>query len=319
MSTKHSSPCVDGFIQRGYHDGMSKFLLAIGAILLGFACSRAADASKPTAPSGARRIVCGNAAAAEFVCRLVAPERVVGIPEQADDYVSIDLKSGGFERATRFPRYVTEIVLALAPDLVVTHEWQSADTTSILRSQGIPVIVLKSATSYADIRATLADLGTRFGTEARAAEIVRGLDARVETLRSTGGKRAGLRALVYSNDGTGGSTAGANTTPDTMIHLAGMRNAAAEAGLAGHVPLDFERLLAIDPDVLIVSKLSRGDGGSPTRAVIESSPALATLRAKKLGRIVEISAALMAADSPPIVDGAEQVAAEVDRLLAEPR
>jgi ABC-type Fe3+-hydroxamate transport system substrate-binding protein len=104
-----------------------------------------------------------------------------------------------------------------------------------------------------------------------------------------------------------------------MIRLAGMKNAAAEAGLTGHVPLDFERLLSIDPDVLIVSKLSRGDGGSPTRAVIEASPLLATLRARKLGRIVEMSALLMAADSPPIVDGAEWVAAEVDRLLAEPR
>jgi iron complex transport system substrate-binding protein len=263
--------------------------------------------------------VCANAAATEFVCRLVSPDRVVGIPEQADDYVSLDLRSGGFERIPRFSRYATETLLALGPDLVVTHEWQSIDTTNILRSQGVQVIVLKSATSYADIRATLTDLGERFAAGPRAARIVQELDARVEALRASGGARAGLRALVYTNDGTGGSTAGAGTTPDTIIRLAGLKNAAAEAGLSGHVTLDFERLLAIDPDVLIVSKLARGDGGSPTRSVVESSPALATLRARRLGRIVEVSAALMAADSPPIVDGAEFVARAVDSLLREPR
>jgi iron complex transport system substrate-binding protein len=319
MSTKHPPPGFDGSTARRCAGGVSRFLFALGLLFLGSACSRSADASKPVSTSSAKRIVCGNAAATEFVCRLVPPERVVAFPEQADDYVSIDLKSGGFERVTRFSRYVTETLLALTPDLVVTHEWQSADTTRILRSQGIQVIVLKSATSYDDIRRTLTDLGERLGEQARAAALVSALDDRVAALRAKPGRRAGLRALIYTNDGTGGTTAGANTTPDTIIQLAGLKNAAAEAGLTGHVTLEFERLLAIDPDVLIVSKLSRGDGGSPTRAVLEASPALANLRALKQGRIVEISAALMAADSPPIVDGAEQVAAEVDRLLEKPR
>ncbi|MDZ4773813.1 MAG: ABC transporter substrate-binding protein [Planctomycetota bacterium] len=298
---------------------MSKFWFVFAASLLILSCSHESTPGSALGGVEARRIVCGNAAAAEFVCRLVAPERVVGLPEQADDYVSINLKTGGFERATRFSRYVTEALIALGPDLVVTHEWQNADTTNILRSQGIRTIVLKSATSYEDIRATLVDLGTQLGATARANEIANDLDTRIEKLRSTAGTRSTLRALIYTNDGTGGSTAGANTTADTMIRLSGMKNAAADAGLISHVTLDFERLLAIDPDVIIVSKLSRGDGGSPTRVVLESSSALASLRARKLGRIVEISAVLMSADSPPLVDAAELVASAVDSLLAEKR
>lgn len=298
---------------------MSRLCIAIVVLMLSLSCSRESAGASAPSPSTARRIVCGNAAATEFVCRLVEPERVAAFPEQADDYVSIDLKAGGFERVPRFSRYVTETLLALAPDLVVTHEWQSADTTSVLRSQGVHVIVLKSATSYEEIRTTLTDLGRQLGAEERAAAIVSELDSRVAALGVSARKRAGLRALVYTNDGTGGSTAGAKTTPDTIIKLAGMKNAAAEAGLTGHVTLDFERLLALDPDVLIVSKLSRGDGGSPTRAVVESSPALANLRARKLGQIVEISAAMMAADSPPIIDAAELVVLDVDELLNEPR
>lgn len=271
----------------------------------------------PSAPGGARRIVCGNAAATEFVCRLVEADRVAGLPEQADGWGSLDLRVDGFERVPRFAHYTSEPVLVLAPDLVVTHEWQNADTTRLLRARGIEIVVLKSATSYADIRETMTSLGARLHVEARAQQIVQALDARVKVLADGAAVRRARTAMVYSNDGTGGSTAGANTTPDTMIRLAGLRNAAADAGLVGHATIDFERLLAIDPDFLIVSSPARGEGGSPTKSVVESSSALARLRARRPGHIVVLTPALMSADSPPLVDAAELLAREVDRVLAQ--
>lgn len=268
------------------------------------------------APSDPQRIVCANTAAAEFVCRLVAPERIVGLPEQVDDYSGLDLKSGGFEQVPRFARYAAESVLVLKPDLVVTHEWQSADTTNVLRSQGIEVLVMKSATSFEDIRATLTSLGARVGATPKATAITHDLDLRVARLRAGAAARASLTAMVYANSGSGGTTAGMHTTPDTMIVLAGLTNAAARAGLDGHVSLDFERLLAIDPDFLIVAAPARGEAGSPTEAIVESTRALAGLKARKHGRIVVLPAALMSADSPPIVDAAELLARAVDGAIA---
>lgn len=264
----------------------------------------------------AQRIVCANTASSEFVCRLVAPERIAAIPEQTEAYSTLDLRSHGFEKIARFPRYVAEAVLQLKPDLVLTHEWQNSQTTSVLRAQGIDVVVLKSAQSYEDIRGTLVDLGKRLECEADAAKVVADLDARVERLRASASSRSTLSAMVYSNDGTGGSTAGARTTADTLIRLAGLKNAAADAGLVDHVSIDFERLIAIDPDVLVVSAPARGEGGSATKSVVESSPALAGLKAVKSKRIVVLPASLISADSPPLVDGAELLAREVDRLLA---
>jgi iron complex transport system substrate-binding protein len=259
--------------------------------------------------------VCGNTAAAEFVCLLVGPERLAGLPEQIDDYGSFDAKAGGYERVPRFARYVAERLIVLKPDLVVTHEWQSADTTSVLRSSGIDVIVMKSARSYADVREALLDMGKRLGEPERADALARGLDARVDKLREGSTLRSKVTAMAYSNDGTGGTTAGSRTTNDTMITLAGMRNAAAEAGIVDHVQLDFERLLDIDPDFLIVAAMARGESGSATKSVVESSPALARLKARAPGHIIVIPAALMSADSPPLVDAAELVAREVDRVL----
>ena len=294
-------------------------LAAIASSVALLACGP--DASSPPAPAAtsgahARRIVCGNAAATEFVCRLVDADRLAGLPDQADGWGSLDLRSHGFEKVPRFAHYTAEPVLGLAPDLVVTHAWQNADTTHVLRGRGIDVEVLVSATSYDDIRATMTSLGRRLGAEERAAAAVAELDARVKALRDGAQPRSAIRVLVYANNGTGGSTAGANTTPDTMLRLSGVRNAAADAGLVGHVNLDFERLIAIDPDFLLVSSPARGEGGSPTQAVVESSAALANLRARRPGRILVISPAWMSADSPPLVDAAEFVAREVDRVLA---
>jgi iron complex transport system substrate-binding protein len=122
--------------------------------------------------------------------------------------------------------------------------------------------------------------------------------------------------LVYANTGTGGWSPGARTTSDTMIRLAGMINAAAEAGLERHAKVDFERFLAIDPDVIVVNELATGEE-SATRGVVASAPALAGLRAVQDDRILVLPPDLMAADSPLIVAAAERLAAEVDRMVAD--
>jgi iron complex transport system substrate-binding protein len=267
----------------------------------------------------ARRIVAGNTAAAEFLAFLLGDEgarRIAAVPEQVDAYSNVDFRRAPWSAPARFARYAPEALIALHPDLVVTHEWQSRDTTQILRGQGIPVIVLASARSYEDVRATIGTLGRALGVEARANDVLAGLDRRVEKLRQGASARKGLRALEYSNSGTGGMTAGSDTTVETMIVLAGMRNAAGEAGLKSHVPLDLERLVSIDPDVIVVGAPARDEIGSPTKSVLEKTPALAGLSAVKNGRIAVLPSALLSSDSPCLVDAAEKLAAEVDALLA---
>lgn len=290
-------------------------VLGVALVAVGCESKAPSASSNGSVPGPKRRVVCTNAAAAEFVCRLIGPERVAGLPEQVDTYATFDAKSRGFEAVPRFPRYLAESVLALKPDLVVTHEWQNADTTSILRKQAIDVLVLKSSTSYEDIRDTIAQLGEALGARASASKLVDDLDARVAKLRATAAQRAKYTAMVYSNDGTGGSTAGAGTTPDTFLRLAGFRNAATEAGIRGHQPIDFEHVLGIDPDFIVVAAQAQGEGGSATKSVLESTPALARLKALRNGRVIVVPAQLMSADSPPLVDAAEIVAAEASKRL----
>jgi iron complex transport system substrate-binding protein len=310
--------------------------LAISSVA-GCDSKRAAAPSASEAPASARvsvrlpdgsdldlaahpvRILPTTTAAAEFLVPLVGATRLAALPEQVDDYSNVDFKRDGLGALPRFARYVAEPLIVFHPDLVVTHAWQSMDTTQVLRSQKIPVLVLASATSYADIQATLRLLGRVCGVEAEAEAVITDLDRRIARLKDGASAREGLRVLAYSNDGSGGWTAGSDTTVHTLCALVGVRNAAAEAGIDGHKSLDFEQLITIDPDVVVVATPVRGEGGSATKNVLVSTPALARLAAVQQGRIAVISGALMSSDSPSLVDAAEALAAELDRIGATRR
>jgi iron complex transport system substrate-binding protein len=143
-----------------------------------------------------QRIVPATAAAAELVADLVDPARVAALPEQVDSFATRDFSTGALGARPRFPRYLAEPVLSARPDLVITHSWQSQDTTALLRAQGVPVLVLRSGTDYAEVRATLLELGRVLGAEARATALVDGLDRRVARLREHAAARPRRRALV---------------------------------------------------------------------------------------------------------------------------
>lgn len=293
-----------------------RWLAAILVLVLSGACSGGdiETRAESATPRSSARLLPTTAAAAEFLALLVPAERIVALPEQADDFSSMDFRRDGFEKLPRFARYVAEPLIALRPDLIVTHAWQAAETTHVLRQSGIDVLVLDSASSYDDVRATIAKLGERLGVAERARQVSSELDERIARVRVGAAARASWRALVYSNDGSGGWTAGANTTVHALLTMVGVRNAAAEDGLEGHVALDFERVVALAPDVFVVSKPGLGDGDIATIGILESAGALANLPAIRERRVAVISSALLTADSPTLVDAAEVLAREIDRL-----
>lgn len=315
-------------------------LLALLASPLLVACARSGGDSKTprssagsdwtlpegwdaAASRGARRILPASATAVDLVAELVGPERVAGLPEQALEYSALHDPPAAWAELPRFSRYLAEPVLALRPDLVVADPWNAPDTTQRLRETGVPLLLLPEIASWADARRALVVLGDALGVEERARSVVEALDRRVAALEAGAGPRRGLRALVYSNFGAQGYTSGSRTTMDDAVRLTGMVNAAAEAGLEGAPTITFEELLALDPDLFLVSEPLKmpagraGDRGGAAQEVLLTTEALASLRAVRERRIVSLPAWLIAAGSHRVVRGAEVLAERVDRLLAE--
>jgi iron complex transport system substrate-binding protein len=260
------------------------------------------------------RVVPATTAAAELVAALLEPARIAALPEQVDRYATRPFDGEGLRELPRFARYVAEPILAARPDLVVTHAWQSQDTTAVLRGEGVSVLVLREGADWESVRASLLALGDVLGATPRARELVGALELRVAALRARAAARPRLLALVYTNDGTGGWAAGSGTTADGVLRLAGLVNAAAEAGLRGHQVVPFERVLELDPDLFVLSTGGGGDGGATERMLTAPGP-LAQLAAVRARRFARIDGALLSADSPALVDAAEALEREVVREL----
>lgn len=308
--------------------------LLVGVLgLLELGCERSSPPRlEPTelarAEPGAQRpvrIVPSSARALEFAAALVGPERVAGLPEQGFEYATLGADEARFAVLPRFYAYRAEDILALKPDLVLGDPWQPGDTDAQLIKAGVRVVRLPATVTWREAQDVLVQLAALLGEPQRATELALDLERRVEALELSAGRRAGLRALPYSNFGSEGFSAGTGTTVDEVLRLAGLVNACGAAGREGHVKLDFEELLVLDPDLIVVSAPLRaelghaGDKGGASRGVLEEEPRLASLRAVRGGCIVEMPPGLFACASHLVVEAAEVLASRVDALgLAPP-
>lgn len=274
----------------------------------------AAVPDDPVPAQPPQRVIAANTAAADYLRILLPARRVAAIPEQVTEFSFLDFQSEGWETVTRFAHYSAEPVLSAHPDFVITHAWQEADTTQVLKAEKVPLIVIASAKNWDDIALTFKRLGRVLHCEKQAEKEILRRGNVVARLARDAQKRKPISALLYSNDGNAGWTAGAHTTVDTMFRMIGVKNAA--ASLEEHAQLDFERLVSLDPDVLVLAAPPQGQTRTATLDVLEKTPVLAKLRAVEKKSYVWLDGKFISSDSPTLVDGADTLALAIDDLLA---
>lgn len=264
-----------------------------------------------------RRILPMNAAGVDALAVLVEPARVAALPFTADEYSTFPDRAA-WDALPRFEEISAAALLELAPDLVVGHEWQGAGAAPHLRRAGTPILILPMPRTWADVTRELETIAAVVDARAACTRELAELERRREALAASAGPRAHLRVLGYSNYGTGGWAAGADTTVDLVIALAGMQNAAREAGLESFQEIDHERLLALDPDLLLVEVEDDGRPG-PTETFLHGESVLASLSALRAGGLVRLPRRLHATTSFHVLEAAEALAAAADAWLARPR
>ena len=253
------------------------------------------------------------AGSVDVLVALLDPVDLAGMPAQARRYSGLRNPRSPYLALPSFAAYEAERVLALQPDLVFAHEWQSPDTTARLREAGVEVVVLDDPTDWEGVAAQMRLLGQILGGDAqeRAEQLLADYELRIAALREQHPPEP-LGALAYSNGGAG-SVAGADTSVDEILRLAGLRNLAGEAGRSGYSGLSFEELIVIDPDVFVVGGEADAQGVGGTAAVLRCEPALAGLSAVVDDRIVVLEPWLYTTLSHHMVDAAEEVAAQTQR------
>jgi iron complex transport system substrate-binding protein len=113
------------------------------------------------------------------------------------------------------------------------------------------------------------------------------------------------RPVLLSYD-VSGWTAGADTTFDALVSLAGGRNLAAESGIVGHKKISLETVVAFNPEVMIFNTWAPDAGRS--NATLMKNPALQSVAAVQTGRLHGVPGKHLTTVSHYIVEGVEAMA-----------
>ncbi|MCA9002747.1 MAG: ABC transporter substrate-binding protein [Planctomycetes bacterium] len=266
-------------------------------------------------PKYATRIVPGNAAVLDFCAALIGPERFAALPKACLRYSNIPADAQEPWQALPVMEGLHLEDLASAKvDLIIAHDWQEPALGPLLERAGIPVLFLPTVHSEEDIFRSMKWVSLALGVPDAGQEQIQQLQERVENLAAAKPKVQELTAMVYSNYGAGGGTAGSGTSYDLMIRLTGMKNAAAQAGIRGHADLDLEGLLTIQPDVIILS--TGPDGSSSTLAALRSELESIPLKAVEKDQIALMKSNELTTTSQFTLNAAENLQAQVLEMLA---
>lgn len=249
------------------------------------------------------------------------PRRIVGIfASNVEMLASLGLvpRIVGIEAYTRFPPEVVnlpkvggrlgfsaEAIARLEPDLVVMTPARQAAQLLVepLSRLGIPCLVVIHG-DLPRIFSNIALLARATGTEERAAELLRGLPARLDAVAARLAGRRPVRVfLEVSATGRGayGTPRPDTYTMDILIRAGGV-SALPPLPAAGPAQVSGEAILRADPEVYLVA-------GRPDQAAeVPRRPGFDGIDAIRNGRVHVVSRSELLIPGPRAVNGVESVA-----------
>ena len=186
-----------------------------------------------------------------LLLQLAPRSRIAGVTYLAHD--GAEALFPGADAGIPIDHGTPEDIINLKPDLILAGDFSTALTRALARRVRARLVEVKSATSFADIRASLRQLGAELGEPARAEALVRRMDATLAELAATAPKQP-LRVVVWSG---GTSVPGRDTLSDAIVRAAGARNIAAVPG-PGESSFGVEELLAARPQALLYGAATPG-------------------------------------------------------------
>ena len=269
---------------------MKKLLVFMMALFLVLLSGCTGNHAKP-ADSGHNKpqhIVSLGVSNDEIVLELVEPSRIAAIGDIASNLPDRAAQVRGKAHSN------IESVMSIQPDLFIGADWMSPDFLEQVRQSGVPVYVSKTPHHFAEVAEEIRAIGKVVGEEAGAEKLVEKMQAEEKSLQQMvaaarkSGKRA-PRVVYYSSFGIGG---GQGSFFAEICRLAGMKDAAEEAGLKQGETLSKERLVDLAPDVIVIagSEYDTGKYHALRKDEILHDPSLQTIPAVRNQQICVVDA-----------------------------
>jgi len=197
-----------------------------------------------------KRIASINLCTDQYLLLLADPDTIVTVTGLSKKRKS----SYYYERAQNIPvnHGEAEEIIAHTPDLVLAGFFSARTTTHLLQRLGYRVELFDHPRSIQHVREQLRRMGDLLGRREQAERVISEMNARLANVAT----QPAADAPTLMQYAPGGFTTGRDSLVGDIIHQAGWRNQATEAGVTHLGIVDLETLLVIAPLVLIDSPLA---------------------------------------------------------------
>lgn len=196
---------------------------------------------------------------------------------------------------------LAEEIVPLQPDLVIAGRYTDTGSINLLRRLGYRVEIVEVPTSLTETAAHIREVANLVGEPEAGEALLARMQQRMDRLQKKAASRPPRLAAVYAPNGI---SAGRGTLIDEMLHMAGLRNLAAERGMQGYGHLPLEQLLAARPDVLVLDSPTTSNRDSLAHHYLQH-PALARGLAHTVR--VDLPPRLSVCVGPMVVDALERL------------
>ena len=272
----------------------------LAALLLATVTACSAPVRETRTPDAApTRIVSINPCIDAVLREVADPAQIAGISHYSQDPRA---SSVPLDWARRFAAIGDEAedVIAARPDLVLAGPHVAPQTVAALGRLGVRLVRLGVPATVEDSKAQVGEIGRITGHEARARALNARIDAAIAASAPEDGGEGAPSALIWQD---GGLVPGRGTLADELLVRTGFRSVSDTLALAQWDMLSLERLLSVDPDIVMT-----GNGGMDAGAAgaIGRHPALR--RAAAHITFSEFPSRMLHCGGPVIIDATARLA-----------
>ncbi|OXX38872.1 hemin ABC transporter substrate-binding protein [Vibrio sp. V09_P4A23P171] len=216
------------------------------------------------------RIISAGSAVTEILVALGAQNKLVAVDVTSEIPNDLALPKIGYHR-----QLSAEGLLTLAPtQLIGSSEMGPESTLQQLKGAGVNVEVVNDESTPQGLLARIDQIATLADAKPQAKALKQQVQSTIAALTHHLSTHKTPKKVLFLliHEGRAANVAGSDTTPNSIIELAGAVNPAAEQ-VTSYKPLSMEAIIEMQPDVILVSGRSYEKLGGAD-AILQSIPTL---------------------------------------------
>ena len=243
----------------------------------------------------------------EMLLGLVSENRIAGLSGKINEDKEI---SNIVDKAKKFPKVESneEVLISLNPDLIIVADWVTKKIDDIGATIGAKVYYYKTPSNYEEQKKVIRDLANLVEEKENGEKIIKNMDNRLKALQNKIAKNykgAKPRILIYTSFGT---TSGKNTTFNDMVKLINGVNVVAEAGVDRFKDISKEKIIELNPDIIIVPIAKKYDNVDKISKLFYEDSSFKNVKAIKNKKVCFMQYKDITPISQYMIDGIEELA-----------